>query len=64
MGKWYRTTSMKVLLVTTTYPDYPGSQRGIFIRKLCLELMTNGLEVLVLTPKVLAQAGISRMTAA
>ncbi len=55
---------MKVLLVTTTYPDYPGSQRGIFIRKLCLELMTNGLEVLVLTPKVLAQAGISRMTAA
>lgn len=47
---------MKVLLVTTSYPDCPGSQRGIFIRKLCLELMKNGLEVLVLTPKILEQS--------
>jgi len=47
---------MKVLLVTTSYPDFPGSQRGIFIRKLCLELLKNGLEISVLTPKVLSQS--------
>jgi glycosyltransferase involved in cell wall biosynthesis len=47
---------MKVLLVTTSYPDFPGSQRGIFIRKLCLELLKNGLDVLVLTPKILSQS--------
>lgn len=47
---------MKVLLVTTSYPDYPGSQRGIFIRKLCLELIKSGLGVLVLTPKILKQS--------
>jgi glycosyltransferase involved in cell wall biosynthesis len=47
---------MKVLLVTTSYPDYPGSQRGIFIRKLCLELIKNGLDVLVLTPRILSQS--------
>ncbi len=47
---------MKVLLITTSYPDFPGSQRGIFIRKLCLELMKNGLDVLVLTPRILSQS--------
>jgi L-malate glycosyltransferase len=47
---------MKVLLITTSYPDFPGSQRGIFIRKLCLELLKNGLDVLVLTPRVLSQS--------
>src|SRR5271157_4245339 len=50
---WYRTTHMKVLLVTTSYPDFSGSQRGIFIRQLCLELIKNELEVVVLTPKIL-----------
>jgi glycosyltransferase involved in cell wall biosynthesis len=44
---------MKVLVVTTSYPDHPGSQRGIFIRDLCLELHGKGVEVMVLTPKVL-----------
>jgi glycosyltransferase involved in cell wall biosynthesis len=44
---------MKVLVVTTSYPDHPGSQRGIFIRDLCLELHGKGIEVMVLTPKVL-----------
>jgi L-malate glycosyltransferase len=47
---------MKVLLVTTSYPDSPGSHRGIFIRKLCLELMKNGLDVMVLTPRILSQS--------
>jgi len=44
---------MKVLMTTTSYPDHPGSQRGIFIRQLCLELMKKGVEVRVLTPRVL-----------
>jgi L-malate glycosyltransferase len=45
---------MKVLMITTSYPDHPGSQRGIFIRKLCLELIKEGWEVVVLTPRVLS----------
>jgi len=44
---------MKVLMVTTSYPDHPGSQRGIFIRELCGELNKKGIEVMVLTPRVL-----------
>lgn len=44
---------MKVLLVTTSYPDHPGSQRGIFIRELCIALSRHGIEVMVLTPRVL-----------
>ena len=47
---------MKVLLVTTSYPDFSGSQRGIFIRQLCLELIKNELEVVVLTPKILRES--------
>jgi L-malate glycosyltransferase len=47
---------MKVLLVTTSYPDFPGSQRGNFIRKLCIHLRQNGLDVLVLTPRILMQS--------
>lgn len=45
---------MRVLMVTTSYPDHPGSQRGIFIRELCLALKGRGVEVMVLTPRVLA----------
>ncbi len=45
---------MKVLLITTSYPDNTGSQRGIFIRELCLELMKNGIDIMVLTPRVLS----------
>ena len=41
-------------MVTTSYPDHPGSQRGIFIRELCLGLGDRGVEVMVLTPRVLA----------
>jgi L-malate glycosyltransferase len=47
---------MKALLITTSYPDFPGSQRGVFIRKLCLELLKEGVDVLVLTPKILRQS--------
>jgi L-malate glycosyltransferase len=47
---------MKVLMITTSYPDHSGSQRGIFIRKLCLELIKEGLDVVVLTPRVLSSS--------
>jgi glycosyltransferase involved in cell wall biosynthesis len=43
---------MKVLLVTTSYPDDPGSTRGIFIQRLARELAGLGVEVTVLTPQV------------
>lgn len=47
---------MKVLVVTTSYPDFPGSQRGIFIRKLCRRLAEKGVEPIVLTPRVFARS--------
>ncbi len=47
---------MKVLMITTSYPDYEGSSRGIFIRRLCRELVNQGLEVLVLTPRIFKQS--------
>ncbi|HOM28700.1 MAG TPA: glycosyltransferase [Deltaproteobacteria bacterium] len=43
---------MKVLVVTTSYPDRPGAQRGIFIRELCRALTGKGAEVMVVTPRV------------
>ena len=56
---------MKVLLITTSYPDIQGSQRGIFIRKLCLELIKNGLEVTGSHPEdTQSKRSISKMTAA
>jgi len=47
---------MKVLVVTTSYPDYEGSNRGMFIRRLCLELTKQGLVVVVLTPRIFKQS--------
>ncbi|MEN6475454.1 MAG: glycosyltransferase [Syntrophaceae bacterium] len=44
---------MKVLIITNSYPDNIDSYRGIFIRKLGLELIRQGLDVVVLTPRVL-----------
>ena len=43
---------MKVLFITTSYPDYEGSNRGMFIRRLCLEIIKQGHKVLVLTPRI------------
>ncbi|MBN2298873.1 MAG: glycosyltransferase [Deltaproteobacteria bacterium] len=43
---------MKVLIITTSYPDYEGSNRGIFIKRLCLELKKQGIVVVVLTPRI------------
>jgi len=43
---------MKVLMITTSYPDFEESNRGIFIRRLCRELANNRIEVIVLTPRI------------
>jgi len=43
-------------MVTTSYPDYEGSNRGIFIRRLCRELVNQGVEVVVLTPRIFSQS--------
>ena len=47
---------MKVLMITTSYPDFEGSTRGIFIRRLCRELVSQGMEVVVLTPRIFSQS--------
>jgi len=43
---------MRVLMVTNSYPDFPGSHRGLFIRKLCLHMNKQGVEIKVLTPRI------------
>jgi L-malate glycosyltransferase len=48
---WHRIV-VKILMVTNGYPDYPGSYRGIFIKKLCLALKNEGLDILVVCPRV------------
>jgi len=47
---------MKVLMITTSYPDCEGSNRGIFIRRLCRELVGQGVHVVVLTPRIFRQS--------
>ena len=47
---------VKILLISNSYPDYVGSYRGIFIRKLCLALKSQGLDMIVLTPRVFWQS--------
>jgi L-malate glycosyltransferase len=39
-------------MVTNGYPDYPGSYRGIFIKKLCHALKKQRLDIVVLCPRV------------
>lgn len=43
-------------MISNGYPDFPESYRGIFIRKLCLELKKQDIEVIVLTPQVFKQS--------
>lgn len=46
------TETVKILMITNSYPDHAESYRGIFIRKLGHELIRQGLDVIVLTPRV------------
>ncbi len=43
-------------MISNGYPDYPGSYRGIFIKKLCLALKNEGIEIIVLCPKVFKES--------
>jgi len=47
---------MKVLIITTSYPDHAGSNRGVFVRRLCQEIIRQGHEVLVLTPRIFRES--------
>lgn len=47
---------MKVLMVTTSYPDDGKSNRGIFIQRLCRELVSLGVRVIVLTPRIFSHS--------
>lgn len=52
---------VKILMVTNGYPDYPGSYRGIFIKKLCLALKKQGLDIVVLCPRVFKRSPFFEM---
>ena len=41
-----------ILLLTNAYPDFPSSYRGIFIKRTALQLVHEGREVYVVTPKI------------
>lgn len=47
---------MRVLHITTSYPDFAGSMRGVFIRKLCVEQMKKGVTPIVLTPRIFRES--------
>ena len=47
---------MKVLIITTSYPDHAGSNRGVFVRRLCQEIIKEGHEILVLTPRIFRES--------
>ncbi len=52
---------VKILMVTNGYPDYPGSYRGIFIKKLCLALKKEELDIVVLCPRVFRRSPFFEM---
>ena len=52
---------VKILMVTNGYPDCPGSYRGIFIKKLCLAFKNEGLEIVVLCPRVFKKSPFFEM---
>ncbi len=47
---------MRVLFVTSTFPDFVGSPRGTFISGLAEALVERGLEVAVVTPQMLKES--------
>ncbi len=42
----------RICFLTTSYPDYPGSYRGGFVRHAVLELVERGYAVSVVTPRI------------
>ena len=42
----------RVCVLTTSYPDYPGSYRGIFVWRTAQGLIERGYEISVVTPRI------------
>lgn len=42
----------RVCVLTTSYPDFPGSYRGIFVWRTVHELIKRGYEISVVTPRI------------
>lgn len=49
-------TKPAVCVLTTSYPDYPGSYRGIFVWRAVQELVERGYRISVVTPKLFAKS--------
>jgi len=45
-----------ILLLTNAYPDFPSSYRGIFIKRIALQLQREGWKVSVVTPKIFRES--------
>ena len=52
---------MKCLLITNSYPDSENPYKGIFIQKLALELGNQGLDVIILCPKICKSSASHQM---
>ena len=48
----------RVCVLTTSYPDYPGSYRGIFVRRAVQGLIGRGYEVSVVTPRLFKRSEV------
>ena len=45
-----------ILLLTNAYPDFPSSYRGIFIKRIALQLKSEGWKVFIVTPKIFRES--------
>jgi L-malate glycosyltransferase len=45
-----------ILLLSNAYPDVPSSYRGIFIKRIALQLQSEGWKVSVVTPKIFRES--------
>jgi glycosyltransferase involved in cell wall biosynthesis len=48
--------SKSILLLTNAYPDFPSSYHGIFIKRIALQLQSEGWKVSVVTPKIFRES--------
>ena len=48
----------RVCVLTTSYPDYPGSYRGVFVWRAVHALIERGYEISVVTPKLFKRSEV------
>lgn len=46
----------RVCFLTTSYPDFPGGYRGLFVRRVAQGLVERGYEISVVTPRMLRRS--------